>query len=59
MASKFEIFDDRENLEEKKFSVYGDGKRDRVKLGTLTNKGISNENHNDQVRKIFLPLLID
>lgn len=49
MASNFEIFEDRENLEEKKFSTYGDNKRDRVKLAPITNKGIVNENHHDQV----------
>lgn len=51
MASSFEIFEDRENLKDKKFSSYGDIKRDRVMLGPLTNKAIGNENPTDQVRR--------
>lgn len=60
MASSFEIFEDRENLKDKKFSSYGDIKRDRVMLGPLTNKAIGNENPTDQVRRkniFFLPLI--
>ena len=52
MASSFEIFEDRENLKEKKVSSYGEIKRDRVMLGPLTNKALSNENPPiDQVRR--------
>ena len=57
MASSFEIFEDRENLKEKKVSNYGEIKRDRVMLGPLTNKALSNENPpNDQVRRKKNPL---
>lgn len=51
MASSFEIFEDRENLKEKNFPSYGDIKRERVMLGSLTNKTIGNENPTDQVKK--------
>lgn len=56
MASSFEIFEDRENLKEKTLLNYGESKRDRVMLGSLTNKAIGNENPTDQVRKQNLPL---
>lgn len=51
MACQFQIFEDRENLEENKFlNPQGDGnKKERAKLAPLTN--ISNENQNEQVRR--------
>lgn len=52
MASKFEIFDDQENFEEKKFPKYGELKRDKSKLMPLASKD-GNENVSDQVGENF------
>lgn len=57
MASSFEIFEDRENLNERTFSSHGDVKRERVMLGPLTNNPNGNENPTDQVKNNSLPLL--
>ena len=47
MASKFEIFEDQENFDEK--SKYGELKRDKSKFMPLASKDFGIENINEQV----------